>query len=251
MLLQNHRGSYSFLKGISPYSAGVAAFPGYAIEHARLQTALSLRAGFEVIDNHLRSLGRSRFALCGIELRSPRPFNFQGFTEFNSIYVEILKSWDVLEDGVNPVARTNVAPELHPPVDPVLYGFSYTVPAPQSRSTFVVAGAGELPEGSLDPHDVVRRGENSPEALLDKVRFVLSLMESRLRGLGVAWSQATTTNIYTIHDIYPWLGQEILGSMGQSQLNGVTWHFARPPIVSIEYEMDLRGCNKELMIETR
>jgi hypothetical protein len=38
--------------------------------------------------------------------------------------------------------------------------------------------------------------------------------------------------------------------MGPSGVHGVTWHFARPPIVSIEYEMDLRGCEKELMIET-
>ena len=87
---------------------------------------------------------RPRQALCGIELRSPRPFTFQGFADFNGGYVDILKSWDILLDGLNPVARTNVAPEVDPPGEPLLYGFSYTVPSGQTAITFVVAGAGEL-----------------------------------------------------------------------------------------------------------
>jgi hypothetical protein len=248
MLIQNLRGNYSFLKGISPYSAGVVASPGYAIEHVGLRPPLLLGPGFETVENHLRLAGRPRFALCGVELRSPEPFSFQGFAKFNSTYVDILKDWDILQDGVNPVARTNVAPELYPPTEPVICGFSYTVPAANSPQTFVVAGAGELPEGSLDPHDVIRRGETSSGALLEKVRFVLGLMETRLQALGVAWSQATTVDVYTVHDIHPWLASEILARLGPSQLQGVTWHFARPPIVSIEYEMDLRGCISDLVL---
>ena len=248
MLIQNLRGNYSFLKGISPYSAGVVASPGYAIEHAWLRSFLPLRPGFETIDKHLRSLGRPRFALCGIELRSPRPFSFQGFAEFNSTYVDMLKGWDILQEALNPVARTNVAPGVYPPTEPVICGFSYTVPSANSPQTFVVAGAGELPEGSLDPHDVIRRGETFSEALLEKVRFVLRLMETRLQGLGVTWSQATTVDVYTVHNIYPWLASEILVRLGPSQLQGVTWHFAHPPIVSIEYEMDLRGCISDLVL---
>ena len=248
MLIEDKQGNYSFLKGISPYSAGVVAAPGYEIVHRRLQLALPLLAGFDLIDNHLKSLRRSRKALCGIELRSPRPFTFQGFADFNSSYVDILKRWDILQDVLNPVARTNVAPELDPPAEPSVYGFSFTVQASQSQPTFVVAGAGELPEGSLDPHDVVRRGETSQEALIEKSRFVLGLMESRLKGLGVDWPHVTTTDVYTVHDICPWLTKEILSRMRAAQIHGITWHFSRPPIVSIEFEMDLRGCAKELVI---
>jgi hypothetical protein len=111
-----------------------------------------------------------------------------------------------------------------------------------------VAGAGELPEGSLDPHDVIRRGETSKDALVEKTRFVMGLMEARLKGLGAGWSQVTHTNIYTVHNFCPWLTKEILAKMDAAQLHGVTWHFSRPPIVSIEYEMDLRACRKELVI---
>ncbi len=249
MLIQNPRGNYSFLKGISPYSAGVAASPGYELEHARFLQPVPLARGFERVAARLEELGRPKQALCGMELRSPKPFTFRGFGEFNAGYVKVLESWGiVLEGGLNPVARTNVAPEIDPPAEPSLYGFTYTVPSKTDSRTFVVAGAGELPEGSLDPHDVVRRGETSAAALVEKARFVMGLMDGRVRGLGMNWDLATCTEIYTIHPIHPFLAGEVLKRMGRGQAHGVTWHFTRPPIESIEYEMDLRGCRREIVL---
>jgi hypothetical protein len=149
---------------------------------------------------------------------------------------------------VNPVARTNVAPEVGGPAQPSLYGFSYTVPDTLAGATFVIAGAGELPEGSLDPHDVVRRGETSPAAIVEKARFVMGLMEGRLRGLDVSWKDVTATEVYTVHNIHPFISTELLRRMGAAAAHGLTWHYARPPIVSIEFEMDLRGCRREVVI---
>jgi hypothetical protein len=112
----------------------------------------------------------------------------------------------------------------------------------------VIAGAGELPEGSLDPHDVVRRGESSADAIQEKAHFVLGLMEGRLRGLGADWNDVTVSEIYTVHDIHPFLEKELLSRLGEGGAHGLTWHYSRPPIESIEYEMDLRGCGTELVI---
>lgn len=249
MLVENKRGGYSFLRGISPYSAGAVAQPGFAIEHVRLQSPIPVSPGFDAIDAHLKAVGRPRNALCAIELRSPRPFTFQGFSDFNARYVSHLKRWDLLQDGLNPIARTNVAPELDPPAEPCLYGFACTVPSTKASVSFVVAGAGELPEGSLDPHDVVRKGETAQDALREKARFVMDLMDGRLKGLGVRWADVTATNVYTVHSVCPWLGAEILNRMGRAQLQGVNWFFARPPIVSIEFEMDLRGVAREMVID--
>src|SRR5262245_45455726 len=165
MLLANNRGGYSFLKGISPYSGGVVAARGFLIEHVRLSRLLPWKSGFERIDAHLRAAGRPRQALCAVALRSPKPFSFAGFNEFNVGYAKLLQSWDILVDGTNPVARTNVAPEVDPPAEPSLYSFAWSSPAANASISFVVSGAGELPEGSLDPHDVVRMGETSPEAM--------------------------------------------------------------------------------------
>ena len=239
MLLTNPAGGYHFLRGIGPYSAGVTAAEGFRIEHVRLSHPIALRDGFDLVDAHLRAAGRPRAALCAMALRSPAPFSFSGFNEFNAGYVEMLKSWDLLLDGVNPIARTNVAPELDAPAAPSLYSFAYTVPAVSSARSFVVAGAGELPEGSLDPADVV------PGPLSAKAQFVLGLMEGRLRGLRATWSDVTVTNIYTVHDLPL---RDILDRVGLAARHGLTWHYTRPPIVTIEFEMDLRGVAEDRVL---
>ncbi|MCC6857123.1 MAG: hypothetical protein IT158_01105 [Bryobacterales bacterium] len=252
MLIENRRGNYSFIKGIGPYSAGASAAAGFEIEHARLHPPLPLKAGFERVSEHLKSLGRPKQSLCGMELRSPRPFSFQGFADFNAGYISVLKSWDVFQDGINPVARTNVAPEAGGLPEPALYGFSYTVARKQTGKrwppSFVVAGAGELPEGSLSPNDVVRRGETSPAAIEEKARFVLGLMNGRLQELGAGWEDVTATSIYTVHNVHGLLEKFLLPAMGRAALQGLTWYYARPPIVTIEYEMDVRGCRREVVI---
>ncbi len=248
MLIENKRGNYSFLKGIAPYSAGVVAEAGFEVVHARLPRYFPLQAGIDAVEAHLKSAGRPIQALCGMELRSPKPFSFTGFNEFNARYIDVLKKWNIFLDGVNPVARTNIAPEVSPPGEPSLYAFSYTVPSKARRKTFLVAGAGELPEGSLDPQQVVRRGECDAAAIREKARFVIGLMDGRLRGLSMGWSDVTVSEIYTVHDIRPFLEEELLKSLDEGGAHGLTWHYSRPPIESLEYEMDLRGCVTEFVI---
>jgi hypothetical protein len=248
VLVPNRKGNYSFLRGLAPYSAGTVADESYEIIHVRFLQPVPLTEGFDRVRKYLAAHERPLHALCGMELRSPRPFTFQGFAEFNKTYIKVLTDWGIFVDGINPVARTNVAPEIRPPAAPSLYGFSYTTPSSSKTKTFVVAGGGELPEGSLDAGDVVRRGETSADALRAKAQFVMGLMSGRLRGLGVSWDLATTINVYTVHSIGEMLARDIIEPVGASSVHGVTWHFSRPPIVSIEYEMDLRGCKREMVL---
>jgi hypothetical protein len=241
MTLPNLQGGYSFLRGGKPYSAGVVASAGFAIAHVRLSSPVPWQEGFARLDAHLRAAGRPRAALCAIALRSPAALSFDGFREFNNSYVDVLKSWDLLVDGVNPVARTNVAPELDPLAQPSLYSFGYTIHSDASARSFVVAGAGELPDGSADPRDIVRAKEISPDAMRAKAEFVLGLVQDRMQGLGATWDEVTTTNIYTIHDVNALLATVVLPRIGTAGTHGVTWHYSRPPIVGLEYEMDVRG----------
>lgn len=243
-------GNYSFLPGIAPYSCGVVSTPGFEIVHVIFQQPVPYRVGFDKIESHLNAQQQPKSALCAIELRSPKPFTFAGFAKFNGEYATILEDWGVFVDGVNPVARTNVAPVVRPPAEPSMYGFSFTRPSGTNvPKTFVVAGAGELPEGVLNREGIIALGDTSDTGLEKKARFVMDLMETRLHGLGGDWNLVTTADVYTAHSLTPLLPEIVLGRMGPASIHGVNWHFTNPPIEEIEYEMDMRGVRTEIRID--
>ena len=248
-LLANPRGDYHFLSGIDPYSCGVVADPGHEVVHATLQAPLPWRQGFELIDAHLAEVGRGRAALCGIQLRSPEPFTMAGFIEFNGGYIDLLRSWGLYMGDLNPVARTNVAPAGFPPAVPSLQAFSYTTPATDGAPlTFVVAGAGELREAALDEDTIIRRGELGPDAMREKARHVVGIMEERLLGLGAGWDQVTTTDVYTVHLLEGLLEDAVLPTVGVAARRGLCWIPSRPPVREIEFEMDMRGIRTEITL---
>ena len=241
-------GGYRYIKGVFQYSAGVAAEPGFEIERVRFRRPLPLAEGFRVVEAQVRGMGRPLTAFCACELRSPAPFTEEGFTAFNRIYVGTLERWGVYRGGLNPVARSNVCPELNPPSEPSLHAFSYTVPAEDDIvASFVVAGSGEAPEGMGNYRDhIIRRGDVSGGGLLEKARWVLGEMERRMGALGFAWRDTTATQLYTVHDVHPFLADEIVRRGAAA--GGLTWHFCRPPVVELDYEMDVRGVARELVL---
>ena len=241
-------GHYRFVRGVFPYSAGVAAMPGYEIERARFARPLSLAEGFAAIRAHLVRLGRPLTAFCACELRSPAPFSEQGFRDFNATYVGTLRDWGLFRDDTNPVARSNVCPEIDPPRAPAFYAFAYTVPAAAgARASFHVAGSGECPEGRANYRDhIVCRGDVSLAALREKARWVCAEMERRMGALGFGWADVSVTQVYTVHDVHPFLATELVRRGAAA--GGITWHFARPPVVDLDYEMDCSGGAREILL---
>jgi hypothetical protein len=75
---------------------------------------------------------------------------------------------------------------------------------------------------------------------------VLGEMERRLALLGFTWRDTTASQAYTVHDLYPFLADEIV-RRGAARA-GLTWHFARPPVRELEYEMDCRGIADERVV---
>ncbi len=246
-LLANPKGGYRFLPGIEPYSSGVIAEPGCEIIHVTLAHPLAWHNGLVSIRQHLEQLGRDRHALCGVELRCPEPFSMEGFIAFNQQYRSLLEDWGMLVDDANPIARTNVAPVADAPSESVVYGFSYTVPSDIQRPTFVVAGGGEL-RGSLDAKNIVRAGETSEEAIMEKAHCVVEIMIERLAGLGNN-DLLSRINVYTAHSLKRALAEVIIPGLPAAARLGVCWHYSRPPIRDIEFEMDMRGVVRDLVID--
>ena len=247
-MLRDSTGGYRFLPGITAFSSGTVAMPGHEIVHATLGAPVPWRDGFTRIDRHLRELGRPRTALCGIELRSPAPFTFDGFATFNDGYRSLLADWGILVGDDNPIPRTNVAPVAAAPAAPSLYAFAYTVPGATPAPTFIVAGAGEMRDRARGKDGIVRHGDTSPEGMREKARFVMGIMQERLLGLGADWSRVTTIDIYTAEPIHGFLLEEILLPAGPTAIHGVRWFPSRPPVQGLEFEVDLRGVARELIL---
>jgi hypothetical protein len=248
MLRECPNGGYRFLPGITAFSSGVIAADGWEIVHATLGAPLPWREGFARIERHLRQHGRPRTALCGIELRSPAPFTFEGFAAFNEGYRALLADWEILVGDDNPIPRTNVAPLVAAPTEPALYGFAYTVAGATPTPTFVVAGAGEMRDRTQGAQGIVRRGDTSPDAMREKARFVMGVMQDRLRALGGDWSRVTTIDVYTAPPMDSGLVDEILRPAGAAAIHGIRWFPSRPPIQGLEFEVDMRGVAREVLL---
>jgi hypothetical protein len=240
-------GGYRFIPSVFQYSGGAAALPGHAIQRVRFRTPVPLAQGFARIERLITDAGRPLTSFCACELRSPAPFTEQGFRAFNEIYVVTLEKWGLFDGKVNPVARSNVCPEIDPPAEPSFHAFSFTVAAADAAPSAVISGGAEAREGSASYRErIIRYGETTPDAMLEKARHVLGEMERRLATLGLRWADTTATQVYTVHDLHPFLAGEIV-RRGAAH-SGLTWHYARPPVRDLEYEMDCRAVIRESVI---
>jgi hypothetical protein len=145
------------------------------------------------------------------------------------------------------VARSNVCPDISPPFEPSFHAFVFTVPDAEAPPSFAVAGSGEAAEGKSNYRDhIVARGDVSPAGLRTKARWVLAEMERRMALLGADWRGTTGVQVYCVHDIHPFLADELV-ARGAAR-HGITWQHCRPPVVELEYEMDCRGIHRERVL---
>jgi hypothetical protein len=242
-------GNYRYIPSVFQYSGGAAADPGYSIERVSFRTPIPLAEGFSRVEQIIQERNRPLTSFCACELRSPAPFSESGFRAFNEIYVGTLARWGIYDPGMrmNPVARSNVCPEIDPPGEPSFHAFCFTVPANGASGSFVISGSGEAPEGKGQYGDfIVARGDTSAAGMRAKGRAVLGEMERRMGLLGFAWADTSVVQVYTVYDLHPFIGDEIVGR-GAAR-NGITWHYARPPVVELDYEMDCRAVDVERVV---
>lgn len=242
-------GHYRFIPAVFQYSSGAAALPGYEIERVRFDRLAPLAEGFARAADYIKSAGRPLTAFCACELRSPAAFSEAGFRQFNEHYVKTLAAWGIYDDAtkINPVARSNVCPEIDPPGEPSFYAFSFTRPSEQRTPNFVIAGGAEARGGPGSyPERIVRYRDLSADGMKEKVAFTANEMAARLRAFGHSWADATAVQAYTVHDFHPYLADALV-TPGAAR-SGITWHYARPPVVDLEFEMDCRRVARESVI---
>jgi hypothetical protein len=244
-------GNYRFIPAVFQYSSGACALPGFGIERVRFDRPRPLAEGFAQAATYIQNAGERLTSFCACELRSPAAFTEAGFLAFNQHYVKTLAAWGIFDGTTNPVARSNVCPEINPPAEPSFYAFSFVRPiAGQRRPAtpdFVIAGGAEARGGSGSyPERIVRYRDLSSDGLKDKVGFTVREMESRLAAFGFAWGDTTAAQVYTVHDFHPVMIDELV-RRGAAR-SGLTWHFARPPVVDLEFEMDCRRVSREIVI---
>ena len=240
-------GNYRFIPAVFQYSSGAAADSGFEVERVRFDRLLPLAEGFAQAARYIQAAGRPLTSFCACELRSPGAFTEDGFRKFNEHYVKTLAEWKIFDGTSNPVARSNVCPEIDPPAEPSFYAFSFTRPGTATMPSFVIAGGAELRGGSgTYPERIVRYRELGPDAMKEKVRFTVGSMEERLGEFGYGWKDTTAVQAYSVHDFHPVIADELVRR--GAVRSGLTWHFARPPVVDLEYEMDCRRVARETVI---
>ena len=67
-----------------------------------------------------------------------------------------------------------------------------------------------------------------------------------MEAFGFAWKDTTGVQAYTVHDFHPMIVEELV-RRGAAHC-GLTWHFARPPVIDLEFEMDCRRVVREVVI---
>jgi hypothetical protein len=210
-------GGYRFIPGGFQFSGGVAAATGFEIKRFRFRAPVPLMDGFARIEKTIMGAGRPLTAFCACELRSPGQLTEQGFRAFNEGYVVTLRKWGVFDGNVNPVARSNVCPEIEAPAEPSFRAFSFTMPAAVGAPSFVISGRAEAREGDASYRErIVRFGEAGDDAMREK------------------------------RDIHPFMADEIV-RRGAAR-TGLIWHYARPPVCDLEFELDCRSVRVEEVI---
>jgi hypothetical protein len=244
VLIENRPGGYRFLPGGAVFNSGALPLPGYEIVHVVLSPWMRLDRAWGLIESFVGAARRTPQAVCGMELRIPQQLSFEGFRTFNAPYIEQLRKWGLIFGEYSAVSRTNVAPMLDAPEAPSVHAFSFAAPAEGKGATFCVSGTADIEAGGK----IVAHGNVSREGMRQKLQYVIGVITERLARLGLSWADATHTDLCLTRDIGDLLETVVVPGLQGAAARGLRVHFARPPIIDSEVELETRGVHRELVL---
>jgi hypothetical protein len=144
------------------------------------------------------------------------------------------------------VCRTNVTPGYDAPSQACVQAFSYVAPTKAQSLTFCLSGTADIdPRGKI-----VAAGDTSVTGMSEKLKYVIDVIGTRLAELELGWKDATHIDLYAAADVSDSWEKVILPAFGIAGQPGVRFHYARPPIVGSEVELEARGLVQELTLRT-
>jgi hypothetical protein len=242
--IDNGPGGYRFLPSGPVFNSGALPLPGHEIVHVLFSPWMPMDKAWGAIEHVLRQAGRPPQALCGMELRIPRQLTVEGFRAFNAPYIEQLRKWDLIFGEFSAVSRTNVAVFLDAPSVPSVHAFSYAALSDHKGATFCVSGTADIGPGGK----IIAQGDVSKEGMKQKLEHVIGVITDRLAKLALSWADATHTDLCVSRDIGDLMETVVVPGLQGAAARGLRVHFARPPIIDAEVELETRGVHRELVL---
>ena len=204
-------------------------------------------AGLRAHRAHHYAAGRPLTSFCACELRSPAPFTEQGFRAFNEVYVVTLEKWrPVRRQGEPGCAQQCVSGDRSAGgavLSRLLLHRRRRRCGARLRDCRQRRGQGRRRKLQR-AHHPARRNQRRSDARKGAPRSGRD--GAAAGGVGFGWADTTATQVYTVHDLHPFLADEIV-RRGAAR-SGLTWHYASPPVRELEYEMDCRAVGLERVL---
>lgn len=237
-------GGFAYLPGsTNPFSNGVVALAGHALTRVRLRKALPLAQGLEFAAAYLARRNRPSAAFAACELRSPAPMTREDFRAFGATYTSQLRANGFGAESAFPVGRSNMAPLFDPPIANMLFAFTFAAPTESAGgSDFVISGK---PENTENPPGITASGDTSPQGMKAKAGFVIDALRQRVTALGCRWSDITGAQAYTVYSLDPVMEELRAASLTST---GLTLFPAYPPVIGLDFEIDVRSVGNELAV---
>lgn len=254
-MINRPEGDFKFTPGSPTFCGDVLPLRGHTLAHATFVKPLPLTRAFSAIKKYLNGIGRPMAAFCGAELRMPEQLTPDGFASLNVHYQALLDKHGLRQTGPDGKVygtgtRTNVVPqEVHAkPAEASVFGFTFTIPGKPigGRKPFACSGSGE--NAGPTRESFIALGDTSPTGMRKKANWVMDRYIQRLPAMGVGWSDITHLNMYCVVDPGSVIASEVLSVMNPNATLGVHWHYARPPIAELEFEVDVRGVAHEIFL---
>ena len=210
---------------------------------------LPLAAGFAWIERYLGEQGVPLAAFCACELRSPAQFTDTGLYR---IQPPLHRHATALgrDDRTRTTTRWRAATSSHrstsrPNRASTRSASRVLPPARQGRSSSPAAA-----RRATDPRRIASArcvtARPAPTRCVRRRCSCWGGWRSGWPSLGKTWADTTATQVYTVYDVHTSLADEIV-RRGAAR-HGLVWHFARPPVEGLEYEMDCRSVPVEHIV---